>query len=114
MPEWVNTEGVTDVTYVTYNSEKVTTNNYSNKFGIRNMNFSEIQQKKESYFKEKLLDKFKDVGMHYDVLLYTSDGTPTMVYVNGDSPDLKLFTKALPVVDEDGYRVDRNGNQMYK
>lgn len=45
--------------YVIKEEERLTTNNYRNAFGIDGMNVSEILQKKETYFKEKLQDKFQ-------------------------------------------------------
>lgn len=103
-----------DISYIVFNEERATTNNYSNKFGIRNMNFSEIQQRKEAYFREKLINKFTDVGVNYDYLLYSSDGSQTLVYTDKNNLDLKNYIKSSPILDEDSYRVDNHNNQMYK
>lgn len=102
-----------NISYIVFNDERATTNYYSNKFGINNMNFSEIQQRKESYFKEKLINKFEDIGVQYDYLFYTSSGVPTLVYTN-PNPDIKGYVENTPIVDEEGYRIDNNENQMYK
>lgn len=113
IPDNIN---IKDFNYVVYNAEKATTNNYSNKFGIKNMNFSEIMQKKEDYFKENLLKKFDDFldfNLNYDYLLYTSKGTPTIVYTKL-TDDIKKFVPGEVIVNEDGYRLDQEGNIMYK
>lgn len=115
----INTElpdGIDPIESFTYEfneEERLTTNNYSNAFGINNMNFSEIQQLKDVYFKNKLEDKFKIIDVPYDYLMYSSKGTPTIILVDSEV-DNSIYHSVTPVVDEDGYRLDANENKLYK
>lgn len=104
------------IKYITKNAERLTTNNYSNVFGIQNMNVSEIKQRGVEYFIDNLQQKFSvpvGVPAGYDFILYNSKGTPTIIY-----NDVKRLTgnyiEQQVIVDEDGYRVDNRGNQLYK
>lgn len=110
-------ENIIGFDYVAFNSERATTNNYSNKFGIPNMNFSEIMQKKENYFREKLVDRFNHLfdgeDLQYDYLLYQATGNPVIVYTKEDSR-LDKFIPSNPIVDDEGYKVDANGRKQYK
>ena len=110
-------ENIVGFDYVSFNSERATTNNYSNKFGIPNMNFSEIMQKKENYFKEKLIDRFNHLfdgaDLQYDYLLYQATGNPVIVYTKEDSR-LDKFIPSNPIVDDEGYKVDANRRKQYK
>lgn len=110
-------ENIVGFDYVAFNSERATTNNYSNKFGIPNMNFSEIMQKKENYFREKLVDRFNHLfdgeDLQYDYLLYQATGNPVIVYTKEDSR-LNKFIPSNPIVDDEGYKVDANGRKQYK
>lgn len=110
-------ENIVGFDYVAFNSERATTNNYSNKFGIPNMNFSEIMQKKENYFREKLIDRFNHLfdgeDLQYDYLLYQATGNPVIVYTKEDSR-LDKFIPSNPIIDDEGYKVDANGRKQYK
>ena len=110
-------EGVSPMSnfeYIIKEEERLTTNNYSNSFGIDNMNVSEIMQRKDSYFKEKLYDKFKDINIPYDYLMYSSDGKPTAIITNPELLDLSIYKSITPVVNEDGFRLNSNGDELYK
>lgn len=105
--------------YTFKEEERLTTNNYSSAFGIQNMNFAEISQKKEEYFYEKLVEKFArptvDGLVPYDYLLYTNKGVPTgLVTDRAKIDNSSFFIEAFPVVNEDGYRIDKHGKPMYK
>ena len=100
--------------WVVFNDERLTTNNYSNKFGIQNMNFSEIQQRKKEYFLEHLQDKFKnDLGLNADYILYKANGASIPVFT-APIADLNGYIELTPTIDEDGYRIDSDGERMYK
>lgn len=104
------------IKYITKNSERLTTNNYSNVFGIQNMNVSEITQRGVEYFIENLQQKFSvpvGVPSGYDFILYNSKGTPTIIY-NDVKKLTSNYVEQQVIVDEDGYRVDNKGNQLYK
>lgn len=110
-------EGVTPMDtfeYVIKEEERLTTNNYRNAFGIDGMNVSEILQKKEAYFKEKLQDKFQNIVVPYNYLMYASNGKPTAVITDPSLLDLSVYKSTIPVVDEDGFRLDALGNKLYK
>ena len=81
------------------------------------MNFSEIMQKKENYFREKLVDRFNHLfdgeDLQYDYLLYQATGNPVIVYTKEDSR-LDKFIPSNPIVDDEGYKVDANGRKQYK
>jgi hypothetical protein len=104
------------IKYITKNSERLTTNNYSNVFGIQNMNISEITQRGIEYFIDNLQQKFSvpvGVPSGYDFILYNSKGTPTIIY-NDVKKLTSNYIEQQVIVDEDGYRVDNKGNQLYK
>jgi hypothetical protein len=99
--------------------ERLTTNNYGSAFGIRNMNFAEISQKKEQYFYEHLVNTFAKPEIKgfipYDYLLYTNKGVPTGIITNREKIDSSsYFIQSDPIVNEDGYRIDKHGKPMYK
>ena len=50
-------------------------------------------------------------------MLYDTNGKPTAIIFNKDSLDLDNdinYVLQTPVVDEDGYRLDSEGNKTYK
>lgn len=108
---------ISKVQYVSLNSERITTNNYSNKFGIPSMNFAEILQRKESYFKEKLLEKFNspdNINLENAILLYPSNGKATVIVSDINNYKLNTTTEIEPIINEEGYRIDRNQDTLYK
>lgn len=105
---------IEDFDYEIYEEERLTTNNYAKVFGIKGMNFSEIKQKKDRYFKEKLIEKFQKISVPYDYLMYASNGKPTAIITTPKLLDKSVYKETYPVVDEEGYRVDHLGNQLYK
>ena len=109
-------EPISDFEYVVYDDERITTNNYSNAFGIKDMNHSEIQQKGAKYFRDKLSSsKFADcTAVDYDYLLYSSDGRPTAVVLTDEFDGKELCEQVSPIVDDDGYRIDANNNKLYQ
>lgn len=107
------TEPIETFSYIIKEEERLTTNNYSNVFGISNMNYSEIAQKKEKYFKEHLINKFQEFTLPYDYLMYSANGKPTAIITNPELIDTSKYKPSLPTVDEDGYRLDADGNKLY-
>lgn len=106
--------------YVVREEERLTTNNYSRVFGIKNMNFSEISQKKEMYFYEHLKKRYSELDVKdldltkASTILFSSDGTPTIITDIETIKNSQYYVEAYPIIDEDGYRVDNHGEQMYK
>lgn len=112
-------EQVVSFNYRLNEEERLTTNNYGSAFGIRNMNFAEISQKKEQYFYEHLFNTFAKPEIKgfipYDYLLYTNKGVPTGIITNREKINSSsYFIQSDPVVNEDGYRIDKHGKPMYK
>jgi hypothetical protein len=111
--------GIKSFNYTFKEEERLTTNNYSSAFGIKNMNFAEIQQRKEEYFYEHLVQKFDKQTLKgfvpYDYMLFTNKGIPTAVVTDKSIIDnSSYFIPTLPRVNEDGYRIDKHGEKMYK
>lgn len=102
--------------YVSFDSERLTTNYYENNFGIRDMNFSEIAQLKDGYFYSKLKEKFQQPQIdltNSDIVFYDISGTATLIKL----PENEIPKSAFPVdvkLNEDGYRIDNKGNKLYK
>ncbi len=112
----IQKELIQSIEYVSFDSERLTTNYYENSFGIRDMNFAEILESKELYFYKKLKDKFElpEIDLtKSDVVLYDISGNVTIV----KDDESKIPQAALPIeviVNEDGYRIDDHGNKLYK
>ena len=77
------------------------------------MNFSEIAQRKEQYFKEHLINKFQEINIPYNYLMYPANGRPTAIITDPSLIDLSRYKLTTPVIDEDGYRLDSQGNRLY-
>jgi hypothetical protein len=111
-------EPIKSFKYTFKEEERLTTNNYSSALGIKNMNFAEASQRKEDYFYEKLVEKFarpKNDLIPYDYLVYTNKGIPTGIITDGTKiANSAFFIESMPVVNEDGYRIDKHGKAMYK
>jgi hypothetical protein len=117
------TDQIVDFKYICKDEERLTTNNYTNVFGGSKMNFAEISQKKTGYFYDKLVERFSDISMNdqvfdYDVVFYNMKGQPTRILLdtNPNNPlqfDL-TYELSYPVVDEDDWRLNEDGEKMYK
>lgn len=46
--------------------------------------------------------------------MYASNGKPTAVITDPSLLDLSVYKSTIPVVDEDGFRLDASGNKLYK
>lgn len=105
---------IEDFEYKISNDEIVTTNNYTNAFGIKNMSYSEIRQRGPAYFKEKLIDKYQEISIPSDFVMYDSNGKPTGIIINPETINPTLLNQITPVVDPDeGCRIDNHGNLLY-
>ena len=114
------TDQIVDFKYICKDEERLTTNNYTNVFGGSKMNFSEISQKKTGYFYDKLVERFSDISMNdqvfdYDVVFYNMKGQPTRILLDTD-PNNPLqfdltYELSYPVVDEDGWRLNEDGEK---
>ena len=117
------TNQIVDFKYICKDEERLTTNNYTNVFGGSKMNFAEISQKKADNFYDKLVERFSDISMNdqvfdYDVVFYNMKGQPTRILLDTD-PNNPLqfdltYELSYPVVDEDGWRLNEDGEKIYK
>ena len=112
-----------NISYICKDEERLTTNNYTNVFGIKNMNWSEISRLRDEYFYRSLIERFADIKdndgliVNYDILLYDSNGTPTAILFEKEELNLNNdpnYIVSYPTVDDDGYRLDAEGNKLYK
>ena len=100
---------------VVKNDETIIANNNSKTQG--DARGSEINQKKEQYFLERLATRFNLPAVEnldsYSGIFYTNDGTVVLTTHAVDNlPTNAVLT--TPVVDEDGYRLDKHGDRLYK
>ena len=87
--------------------EKLSTNPYGSLYGDNQMVMSEIHQKGSSWFLENLKLRCPIIEESRPVF-YSTNGTP-IVFVEKDSGfKEELYTRLTPVIDEDGYLIDKN------
>ena len=110
--DFINDSNIDQFEYVVKHDERLTTNYYSNKYGIKDMNFSEIKQKKADYFYRNLKSKFPIINSE-DPVFYTASGKITIIRTNG-KPVESDWVEVTPKIDVNGFRVNDEGDIKYK
>lgn len=72
------------------------------------------------YFYEHLKKRYSELDVKdldltkASTILFSSDGTPTIITDIETIKNSQYYVEAYPIIDENGYRVDNHGEQMYK
>ena len=110
--DFINDENIESFEYIVKHDERLTTNYYSNKYGIKDMNFSEIKQKKADYFYRNLKSKFPIINSE-DPVFYTASGKITIIRTSG-KPVESDWVEVTPKIDVNGFRINDEGDVKYK
>lgn len=91
-----------------FDDEKLSTNPYSNIYGDNDMCVSDIKQQKEKWFENNLNLRCANIDESRTTFYSTNGSILVFVDKNDESFDSTKLIKVIPVIDEDGYRVDES------
>ena len=105
----------TAINLVVKNDETIIANNNSHTQG--DASWAEINQQGIEYFRKRLETRFNAPNIKelhsFSGSFYTNDGHIVLTTSNPEVLPAKSV-RITPIVDEDGYRIDKYGNRMYK
>lgn len=104
---------ILDDNFIIYHDEKLSTNPYGDLYGDNEMVMSEIHQRKSDWFLENLKLRCPQINESRPVF-YSSNGSSMVLVDKDDNFNRELYTKVIPVLDDDGYLIDKTKGFRFK